>query len=254
MIDCKGIYKSFSTLNYVLEDVNLEIKKNEVYCLLGKNGAGKSTLLNIITQQIKPTKGSIYFNNKLLETDNLNYKNQIGVLNQDDYLIEQLTGYQYLIFQSLIYNINPKFFKERVKSLVNYFFDDFDEITRSIKYFSSGMKMRLKIIRSLLHSPNLLIMDEPFSNLDSESSEKLIRIIKLFSKSQNKTVLLSSHDLLYVDQLATQVIVLDNHQIVFNGTKNDFTSNNSYSLYNQLSSMIHTKESNIDSISWLFDI
>lgn len=113
------------------------------------------------------------------------------------------------------------------------------------------MKMKLKIMASLLHAPQILIMDEPFANLDPEASEKLIVLLSRFVQKDNNTVLISSHDLMYVEKIAAQICVLHDTHLVFDGSKTAFTENNGGEIDKSLFEMTGTKEANIQEIKWL---
>jgi len=252
MIELTGISKSYSNSNKVLDDISLAIQPNEVCCLLGKNGAGKSTLINILAQIIKADEGSIKINGHELSENTILINEKVGFVTQFDHLINVLTGEQFLTFQSLIFGMDKAEIYARISSLASFFFDNEVDIYKQIKSYSSGMRMKLKIMAALIHKPKVLIMDEPFANLDLIASEKLVLIIKEFVAKDGNCALISSHDLLYVDLIATHICVLDNKSISYGGSKAEFTHNGQFAINTQLLEAIESEPITTENINWLF--
>lgn len=250
MIEVTGISKSFGRKK-VLDNITFKVEPNNICCLLGKNGAGKSTLINIITQSIKQDEGRIIINDKEFSANTILVKEKIGLVSEANDLIQELTGFQFLAFRSLIFYMPEEIFEQRAKELVHYFFESSDDIYKQVSSYSAGMKMKLKIIASLLHAPQILIMDEPFANLDPLASEKLVILLSRFAQKDGNMVLLSSHDLMYAEKVATQICVLNDMQMVFNGSKTEFTENNGKKIDASLLAMIGSPEINTQQISWL---
>lgn len=140
-------------------------------------------------------------------------------------MIEELSAIQFLTLISKIYKIKHETFEQRKNDLMSYFFDNAEDVGQQrLVSFSTGMKKKIGIIASVLHKPELLILDEPFSGLDPIAAQKTIDFIN-FYKNKDRTILLSSHDLSYVNQVATSILVLDQGKFMFNGTINQFTRN-----------------------------
>lgn len=173
MIEVLEISKAFKKKK-VLERITFKIDANNICCLLGKNGAGKSTLINIITQMIRPDYGKVIINNKLFDRNSVLTKEKIGLVSDSNDLVEELTGFQFLTFRSLIFHIPKSLFLERAHSLIMYFFEGSDDLYKQISSYSTGMKMKLKIISALVSAPSVLILDEPFANLDPIASQRLV--------------------------------------------------------------------------------
>ncbi len=249
MITTQGISKKYN--HTVLNDISLTISAGNTCCLLGKNGAGKSTLLNIIAGIARPDKGVVYINGRRLQPHTVFAAGEIGIVSQTDNLINQLTGYQFLVFQCLIFDMPRITMHERIDSLAAAFFEDPLDMQRAIASYSSGMRMKLRIMAALIHNPGILLLDEPFANLDPVAADRLVEVLKKFSSKSNSAALISSHDLMYVDKLATHICVLNETTIVFNGTKDDFTQNGALQIDKTLLGLITTPGSTVKELNWL---
>ena len=174
--------------SYVLENINLTISNNTCLALIGKNGVGKTTLLNILINNISPTTGYIEFDNiKILE--NFFLKKKIGISFGTEYLIDEFTGLEYLYFINLTYK--NEILKSETLKLFNYFFEnDFDK-NKLIGNYSQGMKTKLSICAAVIHKPEILILDEPFANLDPTTQFRLKKIIKDLADNPDVTVKVS---------------------------------------------------------------
>jgi len=252
MIQIINLNKTYNKNQQVLENINIDILPNQICCLLGKNGAGKSTIINIIAQITKQDEGSILINGTSVNQNTVLVQKNIGIVPYTDFLINELTGYQYLQLQCIIYKINKAETAIRIQTLANFFLDAPSDLHKYIKSYSAGLRMKIKIMASLLHKPQVLIMDEPFANLDPYSAENICKFLKEFAQQNKNLVFVVSHDLLYVDMIATQICVLENKTIVFNGTKAEFTNNNLHSLSNKFLAHTVNKTANSEVLNWLY--
>lgn len=232
--------------SYVLEDINLTISDNTCLALIGKNGVGKTTLLNILINNISPTSGYIEFDNiKILE--NFFLKKKIGISFGTEYLIDEFTGLEYLYFINLTYK--NEILKSETLELFNYFFeDDFDK-NKLIGNYSQGMKTKLSICAAVIHKPEILILDEPFANLDPFAVEKIITFLSEFKK--NRIVIFSSHELSNISKLATKICLLDNNKILFHGSLEDFTNHGEKNIDKSLFNMLQPLDVSLDSLNFI---
>lgn len=214
----ENVSKKFNG-NYVLERINLEINTNQVYCLLGRNGAGKSTLINIACDLLDPDDGSIIINGDTYREKGSAIKKYIGLQSQYEILIEELSGFDYLYFMGKVYQMKKTDILNRLKLLTEYFFEDASELRRVIRTYSIGTRRKISICAAFLHSPKIVFLDEPFANIDPVTSNSLCKLITEF-KSLGGCVVMSSHDLLYVNMIATHVGIINNHKVVFDGSIN----------------------------------
>ncbi|MFT4156110.1 ABC transporter ATP-binding protein [Parafilimonas sp.] len=221
-IEVKNISRKFGS-NTVFAFLNLHIEGGTVYCLLGRNGAGKSTLLNIIANLLEPDEGDIIINDHLTfnNPNPLELKRAMGVQSQFDQVIGELNACDYLKFIGLLYKMKKDEIKQQTDNLLNYFFDEEENLSKAIQDYSSGMKRKIAICAAIIHKPSILILDEPFANLDPVASDKLCKLINAYI-NQERIILVSSHDLLYVDKIATHIGILDYGKLVFNDSLNVF--------------------------------
>ena len=211
MITVSNLSKKYK--HAVLENISFTINRGDICCVLGKPGAGKSTLLNIIAGETKPDSGEIILNNIPLKR-NTNFQHlKIGIVNQADQLPGQFTGYQFLEFRCLIYNISKQTTTERIKILTEYFFEDPAELNKFPFTYSASTTMGLKIIASLVHHPDILLLDEPFEKIHPATTDKLVALLKTMNKKKNCTTLITAKNLAYAEQIATHVLYLRNTSI-----------------------------------------
>lgn len=246
-VDINGLTKAFGK-KQVLQNLNLTIETGQCYCLLGKNGVGKSTFLNCILDLIKPDSGSITLFGKDYHQHAMDVKQNLGALCEDNPLIEEFTGLEYLNFVAKLYKLSAAEADERITSLTNYFFTDRESLHKNIAGYSTGMKKKVGIAAAILHKPSILILDEPFTGLDPIAAQLLVNLIRSYS-NPNRVVLISSHDLNYVEKVATHIGVLNDGQLMYNGSVQEFTMNGENLIDQALFQLLlphHNTETNMD--------
>lgn len=216
MINIQKIGKKFGALP-VLHDVSFKIEKGECYCLIGKNGAGKSTLINILIDLLSADKGSMELFGTSYDEDPIQIKRKIGVLPEFNPVIEEFSGYDYLKYVGLIYDLQRDVLDKRIDLLANYFFEDTHQLEKQIAFFSKGMKIKIGICAASIHKPEFLILDEPFENLDPLARTTLVSFLNNYRKMGN-AVLVSSHEMICIEKIATHVGILDNQTLIFSGS------------------------------------
>jgi heme exporter protein A len=204
-LEASGINKSFGR-RLIFNDLQFKFDKSGVYGISGPNGSGKSTLVKIIAGIIGASKGKIIhkLNDKEIAEENLH--NHIGFVSPYLVLYEEFSTYENLKLFAEIRGV--KFNQERVDNLLNKFllFKRKDDL---LKTYSSGMKQRVKFIFALMHSPQLLILDEPTSNLDDEGKNSVYELVK--EEGQKNIVLIASnekHDL----ELCGDIVYLEKYK------------------------------------------
>ena len=203
MIQTKNLNKSYKKQE-VNKDISLLVPKNSIYGLLGPNGAGKSTLLKMLTGMINPTSGEIIYKEKPWSRNDLL---EIGSLIEQSPIYENLTARENLKVRTLLYNL-PDSRIEDVQEIVNLT----NTGNKKAGKFSMGMKQRLGIAIALLNNPKLLILDEPTNGLDPIGIGDLRELIKSFPK-KGITVIISSHILSEVEQIADYIGIIANGQL-----------------------------------------
>ena len=249
MIQISNLTKNFGR-NTVLEQINLTVEKGQVYSLLGKNGAGKTTLINLMLDLLKPDSGTVQLLGKESSQLNPSDKLKMGIVGEDMALIEEFTGFEYLTFIGKIYQIPTAPLKKRIADLFQYFFEDEKDLRKLISKYSTGMKKKLAFCAAILHTPDLLILDEPFSGLDPLVASQMVLFLKKYH-NQNRTIFISSHDLSYVEKVSTHIGVLDQTRLVYNATLQEFTSDGARELDAALLKILKPNENELEKIDWL---
>jgi ABC-type multidrug transport system ATPase subunit len=185
IIEINSLTKDFKDLRAV-NSLNLSVYKGDVFGFLGPNGAGKSTTIRMLLSLIKPTDGSIKIFNKSLEN------NRIEILRRVGAIVEKPDFYGYL---SAYKNLEILGLEKRFKS--------------KVKTFSHGMKQRLGLAQTLLHDPDLIILDEPTTGLDPQGMKEIRELIIHLSKERGKTVFLSTHILSEIELVANRMIIIN---------------------------------------------
>ena len=211
ILETKGLTKKYKN-GIALDNVSIQVEKGMVYGLLGPNGAGKSTLLKIITRAIPKSSGEVMFENHLLDADDVK---KIGAIIEHPAIYPNLTAYENLEVITTLLNIDRKKIDE-VLSMVSLT----NTGKKLAKEFSLGMKQRLGIAMALINSPLLLILDEPTNGLDPVGIQELRELIKTLS-GQGITIILSSHILSEVGQIADKIGILNKGLLSYEGQNTD---------------------------------
>lgn len=195
----------------VVKDLDLKVTKGSIYGFLGPNGAGKSTTMKMILGLAKPTKGSIEVLGKAV-----NHDNRLSILKNTGSLIESpayyghLNGRENLQLICMLKQIQEKEI-DRVLKIVHME----NQQTKKVSQYSLGMKQRLGLAAALLGNPKLLLLDEPTNGLDPAGIQEMRELICTLPENYNMTVLISSHLLSEIDQMATHVGIIDKGELIF---------------------------------------
>lgn len=189
----------------VINDLSLNLFQNEIFGLLGLNGAGKTTLIKLFTKLLNLDSGCI----NLLGYDSLNdfeeYIKCIGVSFDNPSFYENLSGYKNLQLIGHYYSLKNK----------NYFNElNAELLQKKVSSYSMGIKQKLNIEQAMIHSPKLLILDEPTNGLDPKAVRELRERLKLYKKKHKATILISSHNLSEVENLCDRIGILDNGKLL----------------------------------------
>lgn len=190
-----------------LSQVNIEIGNSEIIGLLGPNGAGKSTLMKSIVGALKIDEGQILFNGKDITETDIESKKNIGFLPENNPLYQEMYVKEYLNFVADLHKI-PKKRIDEVIALVGIV----PEKSKKISQLSKGYKQRVGLAQAILHSPDLLILDEPTNGLDPNQIIEIRNVIKEIGKE--KTVILSTHIMQEVEALCSRVILIHQGKIM----------------------------------------
>ena len=212
MIQATQLSKKYSG-NTVLNIEALEIPKGQNFGLVGNNGAGKTTFFNLLLDLIRPTTGSV-INNNIQVNKSEEWKPFTGSFIDESFLIDFLTPEEYFYFIGELRGMN----KADIDTFLAQFSEIFnDEILGKKKYLrdlSKGNQKKAGIVAALIGNPEVIILDEPFANLDPTTQIRLKKILSDLTKESNSTVLISSHDLGHVTEVCERIVVLDKGIVV----------------------------------------
>jgi ABC-2 type transport system ATP-binding protein len=213
MIQIRNITKTFGKI-VALNNVSFDIKDNQILALLGPNGAGKSTLMRIITGYLLQDNGTVIIDDEPVSPEKIRTKEIIGYLPENNPLYEDMTVYEYLSFISEIRNVPTQNIKDVVELCRLK-----DVISRNISELSKGYRQRVGFAAAILHNPKILILDEPTAGLDPNQAAEVRELIKEYKK--DKTIILSTHILSEVEEVADYVVIIHKGTIVAQGNIED---------------------------------
>ncbi|MEB1806943.1 MAG: ABC transporter ATP-binding protein [Bacillaceae bacterium] len=211
IIELENVEKEYGQRKAV-SGISLSIKEGEVFGILGPNGAGKTTTLLMLSAQLQPTSGVVWFNHMDLTKNMKKVKSFVGVVPQDIALYSELSGFDNLFFFGSLYGIKRKELKKRVYSLLDLTGLS-DRASEPISHYSGGMKRRINIAAALLHDPKVVLMDEPTVGIDPQSRIKIYELIEMLKK-EGRTVIYTTH---YMDEAASlcdRVAIIDHGKLL----------------------------------------
>ncbi|MCH7322949.1 ABC transporter ATP-binding protein [Solibacillus sp. MA9] len=209
IVQTENLSKQFGK-EQAVSGLDLKIRKGEIYGFLGPNGAGKTTTIRMLLGLMKPTSGKIKIFQKDVTKDRIKILSKIGSLVENPSYYPHLTAYENLEALRKILGV-PKSRIDEVLEIVRLT----EAANKKVKGFSLGMKQRLGIAASLLHNPELLILDEPTNGLDPSGIIEIRNLIKRLPSEYGMTVVISSHLLSEIDQMATTVGIVSKGKMIF---------------------------------------
>ena len=215
MVRAEGLSKSYGALT-ALQDFSLEVRRGEILALVGPNGAGKTTALSLLVGLLAPSSGRATIAGFDVQRHALEAKRVLAFLPDQPFLYEQLTVGETLGFIGGIFRLPPDVLRARAEALLATFGLS-ELVDRRVGQLSFGMKSRLVLITSLLHEPQVLLMDEPFFGLDPQTL-RLIKQLLAERARQGVTIVLSTHQLQVVEDLAHRIAVLHRSRLLAVGT------------------------------------
>jgi ABC-2 type transport system ATP-binding protein len=211
MLELRGVTKRFPGA-VAVDGVSFVARPSEITGYLGPNGSGKSTTMKMITGLMETTTGEILFNGRSIQQDLIAYKQRMGYVPEEPHLYGHLSGLEYLMMVSQLRNLPAKPAAGRIHGLLRLFSLWSDRYT-PISSYSKGMRQKVLLSAALLHNPDLLLLDEPFSGLDVGTGLVLRSLIQELA-SRGKVVLFSSHELETVERVSSRVVILHRGKIV----------------------------------------
>ncbi|OQX84227.1 MAG: ABC transporter [Candidatus Omnitrophica bacterium 4484_49] len=218
MIKIENLGKKFGEL-WAVRDLNLEVRKSEIFAFLGPNGAGKTTTLKLITGLLKPTTGRIEIAGYDIQTQPLQVKKLLAYIPDEPYLYEKLTGREFLNFVAELYAVPESEREDKIQEFIEYF-EMSSYIDDLIQGYSHGMKQRLIFSSAFIHNPQILVIDEPLVGLDPASARKVKHLLRE-KAIQGLTVFVSTHTLSFAEEIAHRIGIIDNGNLVAVGDLNE---------------------------------
>lgn len=215
MLEIKNLTKKFGD-KVAVDNIDLYVKSGEIYGFLGPNGAGKTTTIKMIVGMLMPDGGSISVDGIDAINDDVEAKRQIAYVPDSPEIYDIMTGRQYLNFIADVFELSDE---ERNKQIDRYaeVFEMKDNLDVMIAGYSHGMKQKIVIMGALIHSPKLLILDEPMVGLDAKSSFRLKEIMRALA-DEGRTVFFSTHVMEVAENLCDRIGIINRGKIIAVGT------------------------------------
>jgi len=204
-----------------VKNINFQINKGMIIGLLGPNGCGKSTTIGMMLGLIKPTSGSVFINNKDIETNRTDLLQKMNFISPYIELPKKLTIEENLEVYGRMYGV--KNLKDKIFELMEKLnLTEFKK--RKTGELSSGQKNRVSLAKALINDPEILLLDEPTASLDPDVADYVRSIIEDFSSNNKKTILIASHNMIEVERLCDEVMMMKKGEIIDMGKSKDLIS------------------------------
>jgi ABC-2 type transport system ATP-binding protein len=213
MLELRRVTKRYSGIP-VVDDVSFAARAGEVTGYLGPNGSGKSTTLKMITGLIEPSDGEILFHGQPIDRDRIAHKQRLGYVPEEPHLYPHLTGAEYLEMVGQLRGLPERRIKEKVGGFLRLL-TLYGDRHVPISSYSKGMRQKILLAAALLHNPEIVLLDEPFSGLDVNSALVLRNLIRELA-GRGKVVLFSSHELDTVERVSSHIVILHKGRVVAN--------------------------------------
>jgi ABC-2 type transport system ATP-binding protein len=204
--------KKFGSLTAV-DRVNIKVEQGEIFGLLGPNGAGKSTIISMLCTILKPTSGTALVNGYDIVKNSSQVRKSIGIVFQDPSVDDHLTGKENLEIHADLYGVPASEKKSQIDTVLELV-ELSDRSNELVRNYSSGMRRRLEIARSLVHTPKVLFLDEPTIGLDPQSRDHIWSYIRELLKTKDITIILTTHYMEEADKLCNRIAIVDHGNIV----------------------------------------
>lgn len=216
MLEIKNLTKQFEK-TLAVNNISFNVEKGKIFGIVGRNGAGKSTTFRMILNLIKPTEGTIKYNGEKIDLD------RVGYLPEEGSLIPTFTVLELCEYYGALKLMTPEKIRERLIEWLKIF-NITEYLNKKIKDLSKGNRQKIQFIVSILHDPEILILDEPFSGLDPISVQELKNaILKL--REENKVIIFSSHIMQNVEDLCESIMIINKGNVLLQGSLKDIVEN-----------------------------
>jgi len=211
MLEVRGLIKRYNRIPAV-NDVSFTIRPGEILGYVGPNGAGKSTTVKVLTGLIEPTSGYVFFDGRDVREDWVGFQRRMGYVPEEPHLYSHLTGREYLQLVGRLRGIARRVLDPKIDQMLRLF-SLWEDRYSPLSSYSKGMRQKILLSGALLHDPELLILDEPFSGLDVNTALMLRSLLQALA-AERKMILYSSHVLEVVEKVCSSVLILRSGKVV----------------------------------------
>lgn len=225
MLKILNYSKTYSNGKKAVDDLSLEVKPGDLFAFIGHNGAGKSTTIKSVVGILPFEKGDIYIDGISIKENPIECKKQIGYIPDNPDLYDSLTGIQYLNFIGDIFKVS----KEVRQEIINKYAKMFElenELNNYISSYSHGMKQKIALISAFIHTPKLLILDEPFVGLDPKATFLVKNVMKEFCNNGG-AIFFSTHILEVAQKLCNKIAIIKQGKLIITGDMETVTASQS---------------------------
>lgn len=215
MLKIQNLTKSFGE-KIAVNDISLNVESGDIFAFIGHNGAGKTTTIKCVVGINQPTSGDVFINGISVKENALECKKQLAYIPDNPDVYESLTGIQYINLVADIYRVDKATRRELTVKYATEL-ELIDDLNSPISTYSHGMKQKLVLISAFVHSPKLMILDEPFVGLDPKASFTVKNLMKEFV-ANGGAIFFSTHVLEVAEKLCNKVAIIKDGKIIANGT------------------------------------
>lgn len=219
MIELEGVTKKFGDVTAV-NDLNLNVRKGELFGFIGPNGAGKTTTIKLIVGLLRPNSGRVTVGGIDVEKEPEKAKSRIGYIPDSPFIYNNLTGREFLRFIGSLYSMKIREIDDKIGELFEYM-EIGDWANSRAEEYSHGMRQKIVICSALIHEPEVVLVDEPMVGLDPKSARK-VKAAFLSRVENGSAVFVSTHSLPVAEEICTRVGLIDKGKMVATGTVDDF--------------------------------
>ena len=227
MLEARGLTKRYGGF-LALDRVDFQVRRGEILGYLGPNGSGKSTTVNTVVGLIDPSGGSLWMDGAPISNDPIGYKRRIGYVPEEPHLYTHLTAIEYLMLVGRLRGLSERTLAEKIPALLKLLLL-WDSRYATMAAYSKGMRQRVLFAAALMHNPDLLVLDEPFSGLDVTASLLFRTLLRMFAAG-DRMVLFSTHRFDMVEKLCSRVVILSRGRVAAEHDMQQFRSPQSRSL------------------------
>jgi ABC-2 type transport system ATP-binding protein len=227
MLEARGLSKRYGGF-LALDRVDFQVRRGEILGYLGPNGSGKSTTVNTVVGLIDPSAGSLWMDGTPISDDPIGYKRRIGYVPEEPHLYTHLTAVEYLMLVGRLRGLSEQTLGEKIPALLKLLLL-WDSRYATMAAYSKGMRQRVLFAAALMHNPDLLVLDEPFSGLDVTASLLFRTLLRMYAAG-DRMVLFSTHRFDMVEKLCSRVVILSKGRIAAEYDMASFQSQQSRSL------------------------